>query len=606
MMLSESLPTGLPLTPALTLAEGFFLVSAWKPLLLLLPFIPWALIVSRILDKHAARFNLPREKYNTIHLVLGLAAVLIAIAMPMKGFVALLVGLAVMIAILAADVLIFTSVHNKDERVPAAHRINLLDFSKYAEAKKAKAEAKQAGKAELVIRSADKSTVAVPNADTPEFGLRMQAEALYMKAGVARASQVELLPGKDGQYLTKLLVDGVLTDGDAMPGADGLKVIDFWKGAAKLDLADRRKKLSGEVTVERGELKRKVRITSQGTQSGMRLQLLFDPEKAVQREVAEMGLLQQQTEELKGLIATKGGVVLVAAPPDGGRTTTFYGILRLNDAYTQNIQTVEIEPQASLEGIKQNRFDQTAEGPEYSTLVRSIMRRDPDVLGVAEMPDTNTAKEVSKADPERLRIYLSLGAANALQALQGYAKAVGDADAAAKNLRGVIAQRLVRKLCKNCKVPYQPSPDMLKKLGLPTDKVPQLYKKGGQVMVKDKPQACTMCDGGGYFGQEGAYEIFVFTDADRQFIKNQDWNGLKLELRKRNLATIQQSALRKAIDGTTSVEEVLRVTAEAPAPSSSSPPSSPPPSAPPAPGAGGAPKPGTSPQKPASKPAGKA
>mgnify|MGYP000939476400 FL=1 len=551
-----------------TLAAGFLLVSPWKPVLLLLPFIPWGIIISRIFDKHAARFTLPREKYNMIHLVMGTAAVLVAIAMPMKSELAFWLGWLLMIVILAADIMIFTSVHNKDERVPEAHRINLLDTSKWSEARKAKEQEKLAGKAELVIRSPDKSVVQVPQTGTPEFDLRVQAESIYSRAGQARASQVEFLPtGKDGQYQTRMLVDGVPVNSDPMPGADALRIMDFWRAAAKMDLADRRKKQMGEVTVERSDLKRKVRVTSIGAQSGMRVTMLFDPDKAVQRDLAEMGLLTQQVDDVKKLVASKGGVVLVAAPPDGGRTTTFYTLMRLTDAYTQNVQTVEIDPQGSLEGVRQNKFDATAEGPEYSTFVRSMIRRDPDVLGVAEMPDNNTAKEVAKADGERCRVYLSVGASGALQAMQGYVKAVGDADVAAKNLKAVIAQRLLRKLCQNCKVPYQPSPDMLKKLGLPTDKVPQLFKKGGQVMVKDKPQTCSMCDGNGYFGQEGAFEVYLLEDADRQAIKAQDWNALKLLLRKRNLPSIQQAALRKAIEGTTSVEEVGRVTAEqAPAP----------------------------------------
>lgn len=573
-----------PMLPHLTLATGFLLVSPWKPVLLLLPFIAWAIIVSRVFDKHAARFNLPREKYNTVHLVMATAAVLVAIAIPMKGEIAFWIGWALMVVILAADILIFTSVHNKDERVPEAHRINLLDTSKWSEARKAKEQQKLAGKAELVVRSSDKAVVQVPQTGTPEFDLRVLAEAFYSKAGQARASQVEMVPtGKDNQYQARMLVDGMAVNGETYAGADALKVMDFWRAAAKMDLADRRKKQMGEVTVERSDLKRKVRVTSIGTQAGMRLMMLFDPDKAVVRELAEMGLLQQQADDIKTVVGTKGGVVLLAAPPDGGRTTTFYTLMRLTDAYTQNVQTVEMDPQGSMEGVRQNKFDTTAEGPEYSTFVRSMIRRDPDVLGVAEMPDNNTAKEVAKADGERCRVYLSLGATNAIQAIQGYVKAVGDAELAGKNLRAVVAQRLMRKLCKNCKVPYQPSPDMLKKLGLPADKVPQLFKKGGQVMVKDKPQTCSMCDGGGYFGQEGAFEVFVLEDADRQAIKAQDWNALKLSLRKRNLPTIQQAALRKAIEGTTSVEEVLRVTAE---------------QAPPAPGAGGggaqgAPKPAT-------------
>src|SRR5205085_10140609 len=120
-----------------------------------------------------------------------------------------------------------------------------------------------------------------------------------------------------------------------------------------------------------------------------------------------------------------GGVVLLAAPADGGRTTTLYSVLKMHDAYTSNVQTVEMEPQDSLEGVRQNPFEAAGEGPEYSTFVRSILRRDPQVVGIAEMPDEQTAKEIARVDTERTRIYLSLRTDNVMTALQAWATAVG-------------------------------------------------------------------------------------------------------------------------------------------------------------------------------------
>jgi type IV pilus assembly protein PilB len=559
-------------TPSLTLAlqqgDSLTLVGWWKMLVLILPFAGWGWYVSSILDKHAARFNLPRERYNTVHLFVALGAILLAVLLPMKGMVAFLVAFALLTVILLADILIFISVHNKDERTPEKFRINFIESitkpSEEAKAKKSKkAAAALAGKVEYAIKSPDKSLVPAPQADSPEFPVRVAAEGLLQKMLMSRATQVELVPtGKDNTYRPQFLVDGIPSQGDAIPGPDALKIMDFWKGAAKLDLAERRKKLQAEVTFEKDELKRKLRVTSQGVQAGMRLMLMIDPDKAVVRGIGEMGLLDAQKAEIEALVSNAGGLVLVAAPADGGRTTTFYTIIRMHDAYTSNVQTIEMDPQATLEGVKQNKFDQYAEGPEYSTTVRSLLRRDPDVLGVAEVPDANTAKEAAKADFDRCRIYVCVKADNAQQALQGWVKLVGDPELAAKGLRGVISQKLLRKLCNNCKAGYAPTPDMLKKLGLPEGGVKQLFKKGGQVMVKDKVQTCPACDGGGYFGQEGAFEVVTLSDGDRSLIKAGDWNGLKLELRKRKVPTLQQAALRKAVDGITSVEEVIRVTTE--------------------------------------------
>jgi general secretion pathway protein E len=331
---------------------------------------------------------------------------------------------------------------------------------------------------------------------------------------------------------------------------------------AKLDVADRRKKQVADIAVEKGDGRKKVRLTTIGGQGGPRLTLLMEPEAQVRRKAPELGLLEPQMTELKKIVEDSKGVVLLGSPLDGGRTTTMYTVTKMHDAYTKNVQTIEVDVQDALEGVRQNKFDPTADGAEFSTLTRTIMRRDPDVVAIGELADTATAKEIARIDQERTRTYVSLKADSALQAMQTWMKAVGDLDQASKCLRGAVAQKLLRKLCMNCRVAYQPSPEMVKKLGLPPDKIKQLFKKGGQVLIKNKPEVCPVCGGGGYLGQDGVFEVFPIGQAERAMLKAGDWNALKVEFRKHGYPTIQQAALRKAIDGITSVEEVLRITGE--------------------------------------------
>jgi type II secretory ATPase GspE/PulE/Tfp pilus assembly ATPase PilB-like protein len=546
----------------LTLAEGLFLVSFWKPLILLVPFVAWASIISRIYDKHAARFHLNRRMWNLVHLSAGFVAIAAALLMPIQGELAFWVGLGVMILILAGDLVAYAMVANKDDRVPEEFHIK-LNMAKLSEARETKAAAKRQGKVELVIKGPDKSTMPVPEKDTPDFEIRAASEAVMLRAMEMRASQADIAPaGKDGAYGVSYLVDGVRQAGESIPAALAIKIVDFWKTAAKLDVTDRRRKLTGDVTIERDTDKLRVRMTSSGAQTGMRLAMVIDPEKAVRRKAADLGLLPVQMEELKAIVDDGKGVVLISAPADMGRTTSFYSILRMHDAYTHNVQTVEMEPQDALEGIRQNKFEAAGEGPEYSTFVRSILRRDPDVVGVAEMPDENTAREIGRLEVDRTRVYLSLRTDSALLAIQAWVKAVGDPDLAAKVLHGSIAQKLLRKLCVNCRVAYQPSPDMLKKLGVPSDKPRQLFKKGGQVLIKNKPEVCPVCRGIGYVGQDGIFEVFRLGKPEAELIRTGNWAGVRAELRKRKLPTIQEAALKKVLDGLTSVEELLRVTAE--------------------------------------------
>lgn len=589
-----SLPIDLP-GPVLALAaEGaskMVLLSLWKPILLLLPVAGWAWIIAKVYDKHAAQFFLPRRKWNLLHMLLGALAVALAVLLGLvigSNEGAFWAGFAAMLVVLTIDIVTYAMVANKDDRVPEKYHIRFNMATIFGEKPKKEDTSGQA-KVALAIRSADekgKYTVVVmpPQAESPEYAIRTAAEQVWMNAIKARASQLDIGPtGKDNQYGVSYLVDGLRVGAEVMPAPNAGQVMNFWKAAAKLDVADHRRKQTGQVQVEQNETKRIGRITSIGVQGGMRLTILFDPEQAVTRKQSEMGLLDMQMAELKAIVAEGKGVVLVAAPPDMGRTTTLYAITKLHDAYTTNVQTLELEPQSPLEGVRTNVWDPQKAGQEgaagggggggaeFSTTLRSILRRDPDVVSVAEMPDAATAAEVAKADHDRTRIYVSMRAPDALTAVQMYVKAVGDLRQAAESLHGVVAQRLVRKLCTNCRVAYPPTGDMLKKLGIPEGKIQQLYRKGGQVLIKNRPEVCPVCNGGGYLGQEALFEVYSIGPEERSLITQGNLQGLRASLRKRPLPTIQQVGLRKAVDGITSIEEVMRVTTDAPAPGAAKP-----------------------------------
>ncbi|MGP1272330.1 MAG: ATPase, T2SS/T4P/T4SS family [Phycisphaerales bacterium] len=543
-----------------TLAQSAVLVSWWKPMLLLLPLVGWAWFVSRVFDKHAARFSLPRKQWNLIHLAVATLAMLAAFILPVPGIAGVLAAFGLLVVVFAADILIFLSLHNKDDRVPEGHELR-LDFSSIAEQRAAKQAAKQAGTVQLKIVNASKETAPVPDKESPEFELRVKAETLVIAAVDARARLLDIAPlDKEGNYAISVLVDGVRQAIEKMPGAAAVRIIDFWKGCAGLDVQDRRRKQQADLVVSRGEVWHKsVRLDTIGGGAGPKLTVTFEPAKQVTRAFEDLGLLQQQVDAYEEIKGVRGGLVLIAAMPGQGLTTTLYTLTGQHDPYTKIVQTVETEPQASLEGANQNRFNASGEG-EYSTLVRSILRRDPDFVTVADLPDADTAREVVKADLDRSRVYIGLRAESALHAIQGFVKLHGSAEQVGSVLKGVTAQKLCRKLCQNCRVPYAPNPDLLKKLGLPTDRVKQLYKKGGQVLIKNKPDVCPVCAGSGFFGQIALFEVFPIGEAEAAAIKSQDWSGLRAELRKRQLPTIQQAGLRRAVEGTTSLEEVTRVT----------------------------------------------
>ncbi|MEM9373467.1 MAG: ATPase, T2SS/T4P/T4SS family [Planctomycetota bacterium] len=547
----------------LTLAAGFMLVSPWKPIILFAPFVAWAWFVSSVLDKHALRFFLGREKWALIHMLFGLAALAAVILVPIGGIAGFGATLLIVLALLAGDIGLFTAITNKDERVPDHQKLTLnLDEMKAAREEKSKA--KQLGSSALSIVGANKMGVPPPPKEAPEYAARVAAEQVLLKGFTVHASQIDILPANESTYAASYLVDGVRQAGDPIPKADAIQIIDFWKSAAGLDVNDRRRKLIGNVSVSgEGMSGTTVRMTSSGSASGMRLSMLFNPAEAVRRKPEDLGLLDSQLEMLRAWNNDPGGVVLVAGQPDGGRTTTLYSVMRLHDAYTSGITSLEFDVQDTIEGVKQIEFDPAADdAPDYATLVRSTLRRDPDVVALAELPDAQTAVNVANSDLERSRVYISMKAGSALEAVQIYAKAVGDPKLAAEGLKGVIGHRLVRVLCGNCKVAYPPTPEMLKKLGLPGDRVKQLFKKGGQVLVRNKPEVCPVCGGVGYIGQTGVFGVFPIEAEEKALISEGNWSGLRAAMRKRQLPSAQQAALRKAVEGLTSIEEVTRLSGE--------------------------------------------
>ena len=534
--------------------QGLFLLSPWKPILMILPFIGWAWVVSTIYDKDAARWYFKRRAWNLGHIGAAIAALAAAVLAP-----SFWIGLPVVVFVLAADLAVYAFLRNRDDRVPEHFKWS-FDLSKMRARSEQRKAAKLQKNVELGLRGPS-GLVPAPVKEAPEYAVRIAAEQTIMDAMDIRSSRFEIRPIDAQNYGVVYTVDAVAQAGPTAPKEQAVAVISLLKAVAGLDVQDIRRKQQGDLAVERAGGRTTLRLTTSGAAGGVFLRGQFDPESQVKLSVDEVGLLPEQRQELEGLIDEQEGVVLVGAPPYSGRTTTLYAILRMHDAYTTNVQTLELEPVGMIEGVRQNKFDPMEDGAEYATTVRSILRRDPDVLAVAELPDQATAIELTRADTERSRVYVGLKADNSLAAIQTFLKAVGDARPVAACIRGVVAQKLVRKLCPNCRVEYQPAPEMLKKLGVKPGSVSKLYRKGGQVLIRNKPDTCPMCQGSGYFGQEGVFEVFRLGPEERALIAAQDLVGLRAALQKKRLPTIQESAIRKALEGKTSVEEVARITA---------------------------------------------
>lgn len=540
-------------------ASAFVLASWWKAIIFVAMFAGWGWFVSTVADKHAARFYLPRENWNIAYMVTALLAVAAIVANPLQGIVAFLVALPLVALLLIVPPFMYVQMANKDERVPEEHRLT-MNIASWMEARKVAKEAKKATRLQLAIVKPDGVTMEVPEDGTAEMIVRSAAEKLYIDGVAGRAHKIELLPAGEKGYAVAHTVDGLRSVvGEPLAPQDAMRVIAFWQTASGLEAGERRRQV-GEPDVSQGGERHHLRIISSGGQQGLKLTIVVDPAKSVRRKGENLGLLPQQRELLQKLVDDGTGVVLLAAPKGMGRTTLLYTVLKMHDAYTSNIQTIELEQADTLEGIRQNIWDPTEGGPDHATLLRSILRRDPSVVGVAEVVDEATAQEAAKGDLNHTRVYLTVPADGALQAVEMFRRALHDNAMAAGALQGVMAGKLVRALAESSREAYVPSPDMLKKLGLSPEKVKTLYRHRTHVEVNKKLVPCPESGGTGFVGQIGVFELYGIGAEEKAAIEQGDLNALATAFRKQGLPSIQQAALVRAVEGATSVDEVIRVT----------------------------------------------
>jgi type II secretory ATPase GspE/PulE/Tfp pilus assembly ATPase PilB-like protein len=532
-----------------------FLVSPILPILAFALILAWGWVVAGIYDKDAEQFYLNRKRWNATHITLATIGVAGLVLAPSP-----LIAFPILVAALGGDLIAYAVYRNKSDGVPASAKWSMSSITNFRERVAERKESKLSKGVTLEIKGPG-GLLRAPEKGTPEFEVRVAAESVIIDAVERRASDFEIQPAGENAYGVVFWVDGVAMQGEGLPKQQAVAVVNLYKQAAGLDVEDYRRRQQGDIEIIAGGAKQRLRITTSGGSSGLRCQVRFNPEGQAKFAIDEIGLLEPQLAEVKALADERQGAVLVTAPPRGGRTATLYAIGRMHDAYTSNIQTLELEPAGMLEGVRHNKFDPAADGPDYATSLRSILRRDPDVVLVGELPDAQTAMEIAKADHDRIRSYVGFRAESALAAVQTFAKALGDAKLAGAAIHGVMCQRLVRKLCENCRVEYQPTPDMLKKLGVPADKAPSsLFRKGGRVLIRNKEDVCPMCQGTGYFGQEGVFEVFRIGPEERGLIAKGDLAGLRAALRKKRQPSLQEAAVHKVLKGVTSVEEVVRVT----------------------------------------------
>ncbi|MFN9211379.1 MAG: type II secretion system ATPase GspE [Betaproteobacteria bacterium] len=358
--------------------------------------------------------------------------------------------------------------------------------------------------------------------------------ALFTQAARDNASDIHLEAFETGSTV-RFRVDGTLRDVLALKRALHAALVSRIKIMAALDIAEKRLPQDGRITLRVGGRAIDVRVSTLPTSHGERVVLRL-LEKDLSRLTLEgLGMAPGTLKRFDALIHQPHGIVLVTGPTGSGKTTTLYSAIRRLDRTTTNIMTVEDPIEYDLGGIGQTQVNAKIE-MTFARALRAILRQDPDVVMIGEIRDLETAQIAVQAS---LTGHLVLATVHTNDAAASITRLVDmgvEPFLLSSSLIGVLAQRLVRKLCPHCKVP---APD-------------------GDGY---KPVGCPQCSNTGYSGRTGIYELIVLDDALRELIhKGANEADLRRAADAAGMATLRADAERWVRDGVTAREEVLRVT----------------------------------------------
>lgn len=351
-------------------------------------------------------------------------------------------------------------------------------------------------------------------------------------------------------------VDGVLREILQPPRNMAALIVSRIKVMAKLDIAEKRVPQDGRISLRVAGRAVDVRVSTLPSGHGERVVLRLLDKQAGRLDLEHLGLSKVLHNQFKELIQKPHGIVLVTGPTGSGKTTTLYAALSgLNDK-KRNILTVEDPIEYFLDGIGQtqvnNKVDMT-----FARGLRAILRQDPDVVMVGEIRDLETAEIAVQASLTGHLVFSTLHTNTAVGAIARLRDMGVEPFLLSSSLMGVLAQRLVRVLCKECKQPHRVSASEYEQLRVvlgddPEEPPPSLYTSKG----------CRSCNNTGYSGRTGIYELVVLDDTMRSLVHDMS-SEREIEQHARTLSpSIREDGMRLVLSGITTLEEVMRVTQE--------------------------------------------
>jgi general secretion pathway protein E len=380
---------------------------------------------------------------------------------------------------------------------------------------------------------------------------------LFVQAVRERASDIHIEPGEDG-LTVRFRIDGVLKEIAHPPKRFHSSIVTRVKIMAGLNIAEKRLPQDGRIRIKMAGKDIDIRVATAPAVHGERITMRLLDKSAVLLNIRDIGLMKDDQDKLLKLIHRPNGIILVTGPTGSGKTTTLYSSLSEINQPDKNILTIEDPVEYQLEGISQMQVNPKI-NLNFATGLRSYLRHDPDVIMVGEIRDLETAEMAIQASLTGHLVFSTLHTNDAASAFTRLMDMGVEPFLVSSTVAAAIAQRLVRRLCPDCKEAYKPEQSVLEEIGL---ELSDLERAGGHV-YKAHEGGCEECVGLGYRGRTGIYEILRVTDRVRNLVmEHEDASKIKRVAQEEEMHTLRQDGAFKVLEGITSIEEVLRVTQE--------------------------------------------
>jgi general secretion pathway protein E len=373
---------------------------------------------------------------------------------------------------------------------------------------------------------------------------------LIAKAAELRASDIHLEPSEQG-LRARYRIDGVLRDMEPPPAQLRAAIISRLKIMARLNIAERRLPQDGRIRLGVRGKDIDLRVATLPTMHGEAVVLRVLDRSSVALDFVSLGFEPEALAAYREALTRPNGIILVTGPTGSGKTTTLYASLTELNTPDRKVLTVEDPIEYQLDGVNQVQIKPQI-GLSFAHVLRSMLRHDPDVIMIGEIRDLETAQIAIQAALTGHLVLSTLHTNNAASTLTRLLDMGVEDYLLPSTLNGIVAQRLVRRLCAQCREAYAPLPELLAQLGL-----------AGQQLQFWRPKGCPACAQTGYSGRISINETLIMTDLiRRQILQHAEANELQRAAVAAGMRPMLQDGIAKVAAGITSVEEVMRVTRE--------------------------------------------